>query len=117
MNGTLLPEKSTRYEQAAQQRASRRPTPKGFKAVDVPKIENERDFYKAISEYTEKTCSWQSWYEDDYIREATPDEMIELLQSRVEWLKAHKRAVDRYLRKQAGPHWVRVYENPKVESG
>ena len=59
-------------------------------------------------------CSWMPFFGDeDEDSECTPDELIGLLEERIRWVEAHKRAVDRYLRKRNGPTWVRVIEGSK----
>ena len=46
----------------------------------------------------------------------TPDELIEMLNERIEWVKEHKRSVDKYLRKRGGPNWVRVIDGSRADS-
>jgi len=82
----------------------------------VKEIEDDRQFYQAVSEYTNKLWEWRGFLDDDCDVDPTPDEFIELLEERIEWIKNHKRAVDRYLRKRAGPTWFRVIDGTGTDS-
>ena len=82
----------------------------------MDEIRNERDFYQAVRDYSTKVWAWGATRDDDYESELTPDELLELLERRMEWVKAHKKAVDRYLQKQGGMRWLRVIEGSASES-
>lgn len=75
--------------------------------MEEDEINDEDDFYAAISQYANKTIFWN-------VRRGgsppTPDDVIEILNDRIEWVEQHKRAVERYLRRRNGPMWVRVIE-------
>lgn len=71
-------------------------------------IRDERDFYRAVNEYTGKIWSWGAHCDDDLEIEPTPDELIAILEERIRWVREHKELVDRYLRRRSGPNWVRV---------
>lgn len=77
-------------------------------------INDEEEFYAAVTLFAHKTMFWS-------VRRAgstpTPDEVIEILNDRIEWVEQHKRAVDRYLRRRKGPTWVRVIEGSGDEPG
>ena len=49
-------------------------------------------------------------------QEMTPDELVEVLEERIQWVKAHKKAVERYLQKQGGSRWLRVVGGSVTES-
>jgi hypothetical protein len=78
--------------------------------VKVDPISSERELYQAVSDYTNKVWQWNGCLDDDYAGEPTPEELIALLESRIAWVKAHKAAVDGYLNRRSGPHWVRVID-------
>ncbi len=78
--------------------------------MKLNEIHNDREFYEAVREYTSKVWTWHAHIDDYQEVEPTPDELIEILEERVAWVKAHKRVVDRYLRKRSGPTWIRVIE-------
>ena len=77
---------------------------------------NEREFYDAVREYTNKIWRWGAHLDDDDCDQPSPDELIGLLEARIAWVKAHKKAVDQYLKRRNGPTWVRVYEGSKSDS-
>ena len=80
-------------------------------SVKVDEIRDEREFYQAIREYTSKVWQWGAPYDDDdFDGEMTPDELVDVLERRVQWVKAHKKAVQRYLDKKSGTRWLRVIE-------
>ena len=81
--------------------------------MKVGEIRDERDFYEAVREYTNKVWQWGAHLDEDYKIEPTPDELIEVLKNRVKWVEAHKVAVDTYLRKRRSPTWVRVIDGSK----
>ena len=83
--------------------------------MDVHEIRDEREFYEAIRDYTRNAWQWVGFGDDDADTECTPDELIEVLQERIRWIEAHKREVDRYLRKRNGPTWVRVIDGSKAK--
>jgi len=78
--------------------------------VDVSKIEDERQFYQAVSEYAAKVWDWNAHVDVDFENDPTPDEFIAIPENRIEWIKAHKSAVYRYFRKRNGPTWVRIID-------
>ena len=78
--------------------------------MEVSKIEDERQFYQAVSEYARKVWDWNAHVDDDFENEPTPYEFIAVLEKRIERIKAHKYAADRYLRKRNGPSRVRVID-------
>ena len=84
--------------------------------MKMDEIRDERDFYQAVRDYSSKVWAWGATIDDDYDSEITPDELLELLEERIEWVKAHKKAVDRYLQKQGGMRWLRVIEGSASES-
>jgi len=85
--------------------------------VECREIRDERDFYKAVNEYTGKVWSWGAHCDDDFETEPTPDELIAILEERIRWVKEHKALVERYLRKRSGPAWVRVIEGSGTDPG
>ena len=76
-------------------------------------IQDEKDFYHAIRNYTNKIWEWRAHLSDDFEDEPTPDELIEILTERIEWVEAHKSAVEKYLRKRQGATWFRVIEGSR----
>lgn len=80
-------------------------------------IRDEREFYRAVNEYTGKVWSWSAHCDDDLEIEPTPDELIAILEERIRWVKEHKERVERYLRKRSGPAWVRVIEGSGADPG
>jgi hypothetical protein len=81
------------------------------------KISDDREFYKAVRDYTSNVWGWGAHRDDDYEYDPTPDELITLLNERIEWVREHQREVDKYLRRRAGPTWVRVIEGSGQHSG
>ena len=84
--------------------------------MKTSEIHDDREFYQAVHEYTTKVWNWGAHVDDDYDNEPTPDELIGLLNERIEWVKEHKRSVDKYLRKRGGPNWVRVIDGSRADS-
>ena len=84
--------------------------------VTVKEIKDDRQFYQAVKEYTNKIWEWRGFGDEDFDGEPTPDEFIQILEERIEWIRAHKKAVDRYLRKRNGPTWVRVIDGAGSKS-
>lgn len=84
--------------------------------MKTSEIHDDREFYQAVHEYTTKVWHWGAHIDDDYDNEPTPDELIEMLNERIEWVKEHKRSVDKYLRKRGGPNWVRVIDGSRADS-
>jgi len=84
--------------------------------VKMDEIRNEREFYQAVRDYSSKVWQWGASMDDDFNSEMTPNELLELLEERIRWVKAHKRAVDRYLQKQGGMRWLRVIESSASDS-
>lgn len=84
--------------------------------MKVYEIRNEREFYQAVRDYSSRVWQWGASMDDDFDSEMTPDELLELLEERIEWVKAHKEAVDRYLQKQGGMRWIRVIEGSASDS-
>lgn len=78
--------------------------------VKFREIKDERDFYKAVHQYSMKIWSWGAHIDGDWDEEPTPDELIKMLEERIAWVKAHQRAVDKYLKKRHGRGWVRVFD-------
>jgi len=85
--------------------------------VAVKEIEDDRQFYQAVREYANRIWEWRGYGDDECGDDPTPEEFIELLEERIEWLRDHKRAVDRYLRKRSGPTWIRVIDGTGADSG
>ena len=84
--------------------------------MKMDEIRNEREFYQAVRDYSSRIWAWGATREDDFDDELTPDELLELLETRIEWVKAHKKAVERYLQRQGGMRWLRVIEGSASES-
>ena len=84
--------------------------------MTVKEIEDERQLYQAVCEYTNKIWEWRGFGDDDCDGEPTPDEFIRILEERIEWIRDHKRAVDQYLRKRNGPTWFRVIDGTGANS-
>ena len=84
--------------------------------MKVDEIHDDREFYEAVHDYANKVWNWHGHVDDEFEIEPTPDEFIALLETRIEWVKAHKKAVDDYLRRRNGPTWVRVINGSKAES-
>ena len=84
--------------------------------MKTSEIHDDREFYQAVHEYTTKVWNWGAHVDDDYDNEPTPDELIGMLNERIEWVKEHKRSVDKYLRKRGGPNWVRVIDGSRADS-
>lgn len=85
--------------------------------MKVSKIHDERELYEAVSEYSSKIWQWGAHMDDDFEMQPTPDELIDMLIKRIEWVKAHKKAVDEYCRKRSGPTWVRVIDGTGKQAG
>ena len=85
--------------------------------MKVDEIRNEREFYEAVRDYSSKVWQWGASpdYDDD-TTEPMPDELLAILEERVQWVKAHKKAVDRYLARQGGTRWLRVFDGAKTET-
>lgn len=84
--------------------------------MTVNEIEDERQLYQAVSEYTNRMWEWRGYGSDLGDGEPTPDELIKILEERIEWIKEHKRVVDQYLRKRNGPTWFRVIDGTDTRS-
>jgi len=82
--------------------------------VEVKEIRDERDLYQAVREYAANVWRW-GVAEIDEEAEPTPDEFIEILTERIEWVKAHAAAVDRYLRRRSGRTRVRLVDGSREE--
>lgn len=78
--------------------------------MKVDEIRNERELYEAVRDYTSKVWHWGGYTDDDDDNEPAPDELIAVLEQRIAWVKAHKEAVESYLNRRCGPHWVRVID-------
>lgn len=78
--------------------------------MSVSEIHDEREFYQAVRDYTDNVWQWGAHNDDDYDCEPTPDELIKLFQKRIEWVKEHQKAVEKYLRRREGPTWFRVID-------
>jgi hypothetical protein len=76
-------------------------------SMEEDEINDEEEFYAAVMLFAHKTIFWS-------VRAGgqtpTPDDVIDMLNERIEWVQRHKRAVERYLRRRNGPTWVRVIE-------
>ena len=83
-------------------------------SVKVNEIRNERELYQAVSEYSSNVWQWGGYCAEGFDGEPAPDELIAILESRIAWVKAHKDAVDHYLNRRCGPHWVRVIDGSKA---
>ena len=84
--------------------------------MKVDEIRNEREFYEAVRDYSGKAWQWGACLDDDIDGELMPDELLALLEERIQWVKAHKKAVNRYLEKQGGQRWLRVFDGAKAET-
>jgi hypothetical protein len=84
--------------------------------VKVSEIRDEREFYDAVREFSSKIWEWGAHRDGDFEFEPTPDELIEILEKRLDWVRAHKKAVDRYLRRRSGLSRVRVIDGSKADS-
>lgn len=84
--------------------------------MKVSEIHDEREFYEAVNEFSSKVWRWGAHMDEDFESQPTPDELIEMLNERIDWAKEHKRAVVKYLRKRNGPTWVRVIESSRSRS-
>lgn len=84
--------------------------------MKVHEIHNDRELYEAVRDYTSKVLHWGGYADDDYDHEPAPDELIALLEERIAWVKAHKEAVECYLNRRSGPHWVRVIDGAKADA-
>lgn len=71
-------------------------------------IHDDREFHDAVGVYARKVWEWSAHLDDECDIEPGPDELIAILEARIEWVKEHQRVVDRYLRKRNGPTWFRV---------
>ena len=97
--------------------ASRAPAAlcKDFGIVTVSEIRNDRELYEAMNEYTSRIWRWGAHVDDDCDSQPTPDELIDILNERLQWVMDHKRAVEKYLQTR-GPRWVRVIDGSKADS-
>ena len=59
---------------------------------------------------------WGAHLDDDFGCQPTPDELIDLLNERIQWVAEHKKAVEKYLRKRNGPGWVRVIDGAREQA-
>lgn len=87
-----------------------------YGSVKVNEIRNEREFYRAVRDYSSRVWQWGAPFDEDFDCEMTPDELVEVLEERIQWVKAHKKAVERYLQKQGGSRWLRVVGGSVTES-
>lgn len=91
----------------------------GDSAVKIPEIRNDNDFYQSVYAYTRKFWQWGVEFDEDVdgnvCEQPTPDEMIRILQSRIEWVKAYSASVDKYLQRRNGPKWFRVVEGSRKQ--
>ena len=78
-------------------------------------IQDDREFYKAVHEYSSKVWNWRAHLDDNCEVEPTPEELIMILEARIIWVKEHKRTVDKYLRKRTGRTWARVIDGSRVD--
>ena len=85
--------------------------------MNVSEIHDERELYEAVSDYSSKIWQWGAHMDDDYENQPTPDELIEILHERIEWVKEHKKAVDKYCRKRGGVTWFRVIDGTGKQAG
>lgn len=82
--------------------------------MEVKEIRDERDLYRAVREYAANVWRWGA-AEIDEEHEPTPEEFIEILTERIEWVKAHSAAVDRYLRRRIGRTRIRIVDGSREE--
>lgn len=82
--------------------------------MEDEEINDEEAFYAAVSRFATMAMIWNIRRTGNT---ATPDEVIEILNERIEWVEQHKRAVEKYLRRRKGPTWVRVIEGSGDEPG
>ena len=85
--------------------------------MKVSEIHDDREFYEAVSDYSSKIWQWGAHLDDDSDGQPTPDELIEILSERLEWVKEHKKAVDKYCRKRGGATWFRVIDGTGKQAG
>ncbi len=78
--------------------------------MKVPDIKNDKDLYRAISEYSSRVWEWRGHLDEDYEQEPTPDEFINMLKERIRWVREHTSAINRYLLKRNRASWYRVIE-------
>lgn len=90
---------------------------KGWYRVKVSEIRDDREFYEAVNDYTNRLWQWGAFGDEDFDSTPTPDELIELLNERIEWVKEHKKAVDKYCRKRASVTWFRVIDGAGNQAG
>lgn len=77
--------------------------------MKMREIKNDKELYRAVKEYTSITWQWGvSEFDDEF--EPEPHELIEILNERIEWVKAYSAEVDRYLRRRRGPTWFKVLD-------
>jgi hypothetical protein len=76
----------------------------------VKEIRDENELYAAMSEYIEKSWHWGIDCYEDGVNEPAPQQLIEILNKRIEWVKAHSAAVEKYLRRRNGPTWYYVID-------
>jgi hypothetical protein len=81
--------------------------------VKIDPICNDRELYRAVNEYMGNVWKWGGDLDGDFGAEPSPDDLITLLESRIAWVKAHQQAVEHYLNRRCGPHWVRVIDGSK----
>lgn len=77
--------------------------------MKVKEIRDEREFYQAVRDYASRAWQWGVADIDEEF-EPTPEELIKILTERIEWVRAHKAAVDRYLRRRVVRARVRVLD-------
>ena len=78
--------------------------------MKIDPICNDRELYQAVHEYMSNVWRWGGDTDGEFGSEPSPDDLITLLESRIAWVKAHKEAIERYLNRRCGPHWVRVID-------
>ena len=78
--------------------------------VNVSEIHDDRELYEAVSDYSNRIWRWGAHLDDDADVQPTPDELIEILNERIEWVKEHKKAVDKYCQKRGRTKWFRVID-------
>lgn len=78
--------------------------------MKVPKIRNDRDLYRAMSDYSSRVWEWHAHLDEDFETEPAPEELIQLLKDRIDWVRDHEAAVNRYLLKRNRAMWYKVID-------
>lgn len=86
----------------------------GCSNMKAIQISNDKQFYQAVMDYSSNVWQWRGHDDDDFENDPTPDELIQILSERIEWIRQHKSAVEKYLLKRRGPTWVRVIDGSRA---